>query len=530
MVDTGLVSKEQIQEVLEAGGDGKRLAPVLIESGFVGAAKLAQMLSYQLCLPWVSLDHVRFSPKLLRLIPVELAVKYGVVPVHMRRRNSDGRMTLYVATDDPTSEEALEACKRAAGMPVRMMVATPTDVTKALAEEYGEGEVSPADDALADTAPDGTALDAPKAAPRSLPDTDVAAAAARMSSPDLSDVPQVPLAAVTLSNERAGGMSPPAPRVVAGPSASSPPPPRAAAAASPIPREVSPAPGLTPGVPNVTPRIVEAHSGRAGDDEIEEIDDLDVEDEAAEALFSSEPVPETTPSPKDHEVREKPLARVTEPVSGEEIDTLPRGRKAPSDTSALFDSSSWEAPHKETTPGALPLPPPPAFLFSQSLASAPPPPGAVPPPPPPPPPPMPVADSILPEDIDVELQEGAPEELSPEPDEVQPLPTPRSVQEEGVVLVVGADEDFIRKCHRALFLLPVRMVSCALMSASSRAKDVKPFVIVVPEDVYGFDRFAFHRLALASGCPLLIWEREFEPEQVSALIELAHGKSRDDTP
>jgi len=527
VVDTGLVSKEQIQEVLEASGDGKRLAPVLIQSGFVGAAKLAQMLSYQLCLPWVSLDHVRFSPKLLRLIPVELAVKYGVVPVHMRRRNSDGRMTLYVATDDPTSEEALEACKRAAGMPVRMMVATPTDVTKALVEEYGEGEVSPSDDALADTAPDGTALDAPKAAPRSLPDTDVAAAAARMSSPDLSDVPQVALSSLTLSNERSGGMSPPAPRVVAGPSASSPPPPRAAAAASPIPREVSPVPGLTPGVPNVAPRIVEAQSSRAGDDEIEEIDDLEVEEESAEAWFSREAVPETTPSPKDHEVHEKPLPRVTEPVSGDEIETLPRGRKAPSDTSALFDSSSWEASHKETTPGALPLPPPPAFLFGESLASAPPPPGAI---PPPPPPPMPVADSILPEDIDVELQEGAPEELSPEPDEVQPLPTPRSVQEEGVVLVVGADEDFIRKCHRALFLLPVRMVSCALMSAASRAKDVKPFVIVVPEDVYGFDRFAFHRLALASGCPLLIWEREFEPEQVSALIEIAHGKSTDDTP
>lgn len=522
MVDTGLVSKEQIQEVLEASGDGKRLAPVLIQSGVVGAAKLAQMLSYQLCLPWVSLDHVRFSPKLLRLIPVELAVKYGVVPVHMRRRNSDGRMTLYVATDDPTSEEALEACKRAAGMPVRMMVATPTDVTKALAEEYGEGEVSPMDDVLADTAPDGTALDAPKAAPRSLPDTDVAAAAARMSSPDLSDVPQVPLAAVMLSNERPGGVSPPAPRVMAGPSASSPPPPRAAAAASPIPREASPVPGLTPGVPNVAPRIVEAHSSRAGDDELEEIEDLEVEDEAAS--LSSEPTPETTPSPRSNDVPDKLLPRGSEPLSGDEAETLPRGRKAPSDTSALFDSSSWEAPHVEKTPGALPLPPPPAFLLSESVV---PPPGAI--PPPPPPPPMPVADSILPEDIDVDLQEeGSPEELSPEPAEVQPVPTPRSVQEEGVVLVVGADEDFIRKCHRALFLLPVRMVSCALMSAASRAMDVKPFVIVVPEDVYGFDRFAFHRLALASGCPLLIWEREFEPEQVSALIEIAHGKSTDD--
>ncbi len=496
MVDTGLASKEQVQEVLEANGDGKRLAPVLIQSGFVGAAKLAQMLSYQLCLPWVSLDHVRFSPKLLRLIPVELAVKYGVVPVHMRRRNSDGRMTLYVATDDPTSEEALEACKRAAGMPVRMMVATPTDVTKALAEVYGEGEVSPADDALADTAPDGTSLDAPRVAPRSLPDPDVAAAAARMSSPDLSDVPVPP---IMLANDRSG-VSPPAPRVLAGPSASSPPPPRAAAAASPIPREVSPVPGLTQGIPNVAPRIVETRSNRAGDDEIEEIEDLEVEEEGA-----GDALPETTPSPKDRD------------------GATPGPQKAPSDTSALFDSSSWEASNQPKTPEPLPLPPPPAFLFGESLASAPPPPGAI---PPPPPPPMPVADSILPEDIDVDLQEeGAAEELSPEPVEVQPVPTPRSVQEEGVVLVVGADEDFIRKCHRALFLLPVRMVSCALMSAASRAKDVKPFVIVVPEDVYGFDRFAFHRLALASGCPLLIWEREFEPEQVSALIEIAQGKS-----
>ena len=70
-----------------------------------------------------------------------------------------------------------------------------------------------------------------------------------------------------------------------------------------------------------------------------------------------------------------------------------------------------------------------------------------------------------------------------------------------------------------------RMIRCTLMSAAARVQEMRPFVIVVPEDVYAFDRFAFNKLALESDSPLLVWEREFEVAQVSALIAIAHWKT-----
>jgi type IV pilus assembly protein PilB len=493
VVDTGLVRSEQVQEVLEATTDAKRLAPTLVQRGLIAGPKLAQMLSYQLCLPWVALEHVRFSPKLLRLIPVELAAKYGVIPVHVRNRTSDGRMTLYVATDDPTNQEALEACSRAARLPVRMMVATTTDVSKALAEQYGEGEFDPSHDALADTAPDGTALDVPSIS-RPAPDRDIAVAAARMSSPDLGHVQQ--LATPAAMNPTPNVVVNPPPRL--GPSASSPPPPRVAASTSNTKEPSAAAPVAVTGVP----RIVGAPSPTDGphDDDLEELDALE---EYAHDTDLSHVVPATASAHDDEVEKAKPQ----------------------SDSSALFDASSWEPPPGAPIDvGPIPLPPPPSFLLDDGLASAPPPAGLMAPPPPPPPAPL-IGDSIPPEDLDVELNEEDIEEEPSSPTTPQPRHAAPLDQEEHAVFVVGADDDFIRQCHRAFYLLPVRMVSGALMSAEARAKEVNPVVIVVPADVYAFDRYAFYRLAFEAGCPLLVWEREFGPEQVSVLVEATLRKA-----
>jgi len=247
----------------EHANSGERFAQTVVNRGVVPAAKLAQVLSYQLCLPWVSLEHVRFSSKLLKMIPSEVAVSFGVVPVHVRRRSTDGRVTLYVATDDPTNEAAKQACEQASGLPVRMMVATTTDISAALAEEYGQGEP-----------PTARAIPVAAQAPaRSAPDTDVAAAAARMSSPDLSAFTQTPnpprIAAPGPKEGSSPGFSP---------SASSPPPPRVVPPPRSVPAERSPVPGLGVPSPPVSPRIVT--TPEPDDVDLEEIDELEEEEGA----------------------------------------------------------------------------------------------------------------------------------------------------------------------------------------------------------------------------------------------------------
>ncbi len=141
VVKVGLVSADALDKLpTKRKESNARLARILVERGLVSGPKLAQVLSYQLCLPWVSLEYVRFSPKLLKLIPYKLALEYGVVPVHERRRPSDGKLVLYVASDDPTNEAAVKACEKASGLPVRMMVATPNDISTTIGEAYEQHE------------------------------------------------------------------------------------------------------------------------------------------------------------------------------------------------------------------------------------------------------------------------------------------------------------------------------------------------------------------------------------------------------
>ena len=86
-------------------------------------------------MPWVSLNHIDFSKDLLR-IPVEVAEKYCLVPIYVRAVRGQGD-TLYVAMEDPMSEEALRDCAATSGLPARAMIAARSDIIRVLRLHYG---------------------------------------------------------------------------------------------------------------------------------------------------------------------------------------------------------------------------------------------------------------------------------------------------------------------------------------------------------------------------------------------------------
>jgi len=137
LVDARLIAQEALDEALAIQrGDGRRLGTLLVERGFINEIQLTQILSHQLAVPWVSLLHIEFTRPLLDLVPRDIAEKYCLVPIYVRhvRRQGD---TLYVAMDDPTNEEALRACSSYAGLPVRAMIAPPSDIGDAIRAYYG---------------------------------------------------------------------------------------------------------------------------------------------------------------------------------------------------------------------------------------------------------------------------------------------------------------------------------------------------------------------------------------------------------
>jgi type IV pilus assembly protein PilB len=143
LVDAQIITREQLAEVLALQReDGRRLGTLLVESGLVTETQVTQILSQQLSVPWVSLYHIDFSRQLLNLVPHELAEKYCLVPIFVRRVRGLGE-TLYVAMDDPSDESAQREISQASQLPVRSMIAPPTDIQAAIRVYYGGGNDSP---------------------------------------------------------------------------------------------------------------------------------------------------------------------------------------------------------------------------------------------------------------------------------------------------------------------------------------------------------------------------------------------------
>jgi len=139
--------------------------------------------------PWVSLYHIDFSRQLLDLVPREVAERYCLVPIFVRRVRG-GAETLYVAMDDPTDERAREAVAHFSGLPVRAMIAAPSDIAAAIRVYYGRpslgtGPVSgaPLGTGLAPPAPVSPAPPAPAAVRAPADPAPSAGPAAAASSP-----------------------------------------------------------------------------------------------------------------------------------------------------------------------------------------------------------------------------------------------------------------------------------------------------------------------------------------------------------
>ncbi|MFZ5890173.1 MAG: hypothetical protein ACOY0T_03815 [Myxococcota bacterium] len=180
LVEANILAREQLDEVLELQKtDGRRLGTLLVEAGLVTETQVTQILSQQLSVPWVSLYHIDFSRQLLNLVPQEVAEKYCLVPIFVRRVRGHGE-TLYVAMDDPSDEAAHQAVAQYAGLSVRAMIAPPSDIRSAIRVYYGAGRdtaslseaVAELDAELAGRATpvlEAPANLAPKAAPRAEP-------------------------------------------------------------------------------------------------------------------------------------------------------------------------------------------------------------------------------------------------------------------------------------------------------------------------------------------------------------------------
>jgi type IV pilus assembly protein PilB len=102
----GLVTREQLAQALTEQKSSKhRLGYVLVKLGLVQELEITKVLARQYRMPAVDLTRFEVDPKIIKLVPAEMATKSIVLPL-----KREGR-TLTVAMADPTDHGLLEDLK-----------------------------------------------------------------------------------------------------------------------------------------------------------------------------------------------------------------------------------------------------------------------------------------------------------------------------------------------------------------------------------------------------------------------------------
>jgi type IV pilus assembly protein PilB len=133
LVDNGLISKDQLEEVLRVQKESqgtKRFGEIIVELKFITEVRFAQALASKLNVPYIDLAHTNIDIDAVEKIPEALAKKYTIIAIGMQGK----RIT--VATDDPINFGILEDIKSATGLDTFPVLATKSAINKAIGKHY----------------------------------------------------------------------------------------------------------------------------------------------------------------------------------------------------------------------------------------------------------------------------------------------------------------------------------------------------------------------------------------------------------
>jgi len=133
LVRENLLSAEQLRKAREETKDqGGRLGAQITRLGFLQESELTDFVAKQYGVPTIDLDEFDVDPAVIQLIPEEVALKHGVLPVN--RAGS----TLIVATADPSNIFAIDDIKFLTGYNVEVVVASEESIKRAIDRYYDQ--------------------------------------------------------------------------------------------------------------------------------------------------------------------------------------------------------------------------------------------------------------------------------------------------------------------------------------------------------------------------------------------------------
>ncbi len=127
-----LITQDQLDTALKLQREeGGKIGEALVRVGAVSEGDITETLSQQFGVPSIDLAHFEIDPAVIKVVPGEVARKYGVLPV-----NKTGA-TLTIAMGDPTNVFAMDDIKFMTGYNVEPVVASEIALRKAIDKHYG---------------------------------------------------------------------------------------------------------------------------------------------------------------------------------------------------------------------------------------------------------------------------------------------------------------------------------------------------------------------------------------------------------
>ncbi len=135
LLKENLITAEQLKQALEhQKNNGGRLGNTLVKLGFLTDDEVTAVLSRQYGVPSINLAYFEVDPNVIKLIPMETALKYQVLPL------SRVGSSLTLAMVDPTNVFAMDDIKFMTGFNIEPVVASETAVRDAIKKHYGSVE------------------------------------------------------------------------------------------------------------------------------------------------------------------------------------------------------------------------------------------------------------------------------------------------------------------------------------------------------------------------------------------------------
>ncbi|MDQ3521984.1 MAG: Flp pilus assembly complex ATPase component TadA, partial [Gemmatimonadota bacterium] len=131
LIREGLLSRDNLTRALEdARRNGNRVGMSLIKLELVSEQDLTRVLARQYRVPAVDIDNVKLDPKLVKLIPSDVALKHTVLPLRRVGR------TLTVAMANPTDLGVIDDLKFITRFDIEPVIAGEQSLRTIVDREY----------------------------------------------------------------------------------------------------------------------------------------------------------------------------------------------------------------------------------------------------------------------------------------------------------------------------------------------------------------------------------------------------------